>query len=171
MSFKEDFSKERTNLLNFKKIYETVACLALMVLIFQQLVYLVVNIVNYSKFGFFSTANFVSANLQSFVSRIVAINNASIIFMIFGILAWFGYYAALFFLVFRQSHKKNMSKWTWTLYVAFGPSILFIPAYIWFILYLFRAPIINAVKKVVEEYKAHKVETQIEETKEAETNS
>ena len=167
MSFKDNFSKEKTDLLKFKKAYETVAFFALMVLIFQQLFFLVVNIINYSKFGFFSTANFVSANLQAFVSRIVGINNTSVIFMIFGILAWLGYYALLYLVVFVPAHKRNMSKWTWTLYVAFGPTILFIPAYIWFILYLFRTPIINTVKKVVEEYKTHKVEeNNIEEVKE-----
>ena len=153
MSLKETLKHESEDLKSLKKVYETIAFLALMVLVFQQLFYLVVNLINYGKNNFFSTANFASANLQGFVSRIVGINSNSVIFIILGILAWLAYYAALYFLVWRFAGKRDMSKWTWTLFVAFGPTIFLAPAFIWFILFAFRYEIFGVYKKVVEDYK------------------
>ena len=163
MGVKEVLKKEENDLLKFKKVYESIAFLTLVVLIFQQLFYLVVNIINFADLGWFSVNNFATANLQAFVGRIVNINSGSVVFMIFGILAWFVYYFLLYFLVWRFANKQKMAKWTWTLFVAFGPTLFFIPAYVWFILYSFRKPIIGVIKKIAVEYKEHNVEDDVEE--------
>jgi heme/copper-type cytochrome/quinol oxidase subunit 2 len=155
MSLKETLKQESEELKNFKKVYETVAFFGLLILVFQQIFYLVVNLIN-STSNFFSTANFATANLQGFVSRIVNINSGNVIFIILGILAWLAYYVALYFLVWRFAEKREMSKWTWTLFVAFGATIFLAPAFIWFILFAFRYEIFNAYKKVVEDYKKGK---------------
>jgi len=164
MGFKQVLKKEAASLKSFKKVYETVAFLALAVLIFQQLFYLVVNIINFSRLGFFSVNNFCTSNLQGFVARIVGINNTSVVFMILGILAWFVYYFFLYLLVFRFAQKQKMAKWTWTLFVAFGPTILFVPSYIWFILFAFRKPLMIVMKKILAEFN----ETEILEDEEIE---
>jgi len=164
MGFKQVLKKEAASLKSFKKVYETVAFLALAVLIFQQLFYLVVNIINFSRLGFFSVNNFCTSNLQGFVARIVGINNTSVVFMILGILAWFVYYFFLYLLVFRFAQKQKMAKWTWTLFVAFGPTILFVPSYIWFILFAFRKPLMIVMRKILAEFN----ETEILEDEEIE---
>lgn len=163
MGVKEILKKEENDLLKFKKVYETFAFLTLAVLIFQQLFYLVVNIINFVDLGWFTVNNFASANLQAFVGRIVGINSGSVLFMILGILAWFAYYFLLYILVWRFANKQKMAKWTWTLFVAFGPTLFFIPAYVWFILYAFRKPIIGVIKKIAIEYKEHNIEEDIED--------
>ena len=163
MGVKEVLKKEENDLLKFKKVYETIAFLTLAVLIFQQLFYLVVNIINFAKLGWFSVNNFASANLQGFVGRIVGINNGSVVFVILGILAWFAYYFLLYLLVWRFANNQKMAKWTWTLFVAFGPTLIFIPAYIWFILYAFRKPIIGVIKKITIEFKEHNIKDDVED--------
>jgi hypothetical protein len=163
MSSGDSFNKEINNLVKFKKVYESIAFIALLVLIFQQFAYLVVNIINFVTGGFFSTASFTNANLQGFISRIVNINSSSWVFVVLGILAWFGYYVLLFFLVFRFSSKRKMSKWTWTLFVAFGPTIFLAPAFIWFILFAFRYEIYGVFKRLVEDYRNAKPKEYIEE--------
>ena len=55
MSSGDSFNKEVNNLVKFKKVYESIAFIALLVLIFQQFAYLVVNIINFVTGGFFST--------------------------------------------------------------------------------------------------------------------
>ncbi|MFA7075741.1 MAG: hypothetical protein WC152_03630 [Candidatus Izemoplasmatales bacterium] len=157
MVMKESVKREISDLKSFKKIYETIAFLTFTILILQQLVYLVVNLINFTKLGWFTTANFASANLQAFISRIVTINSTSIIIVILAILGWLLYYFLLYILVWRFSQKRNMAKWTWTLFVSFGPTLFFIPAYIWFILYVFRKPIMIVIKKIIDEFKKSNV--------------
>lgn len=166
MGFQQAFKKEAVSLKSFKKVYETVAFLVFAVLIFQQLFYLVVNIINFGNFGFFSVNNFCTSNLQGFVARIVGINNTSVVFMILGILAWFVYYFFLYLLVFRFAQKQKMAKWTWTLFVAFGPTILFVPSYIWFILFAFRKPLMIVLKKILAEFHDQEIPEEDEEEEE-----
>ena len=110
MSSGDSFNKEVNNLVKFKKVYESIACITLLILIFQQFAYLIVNIINFATGSFFSTANFANANLQGFISRIVNINSSSWIFAVLGILAWFGYYALLFFLWIFGAHRFYYQK-------------------------------------------------------------
>lgn len=59
-----------------------------------------------------------------------------------------------------------MSKWTWTLFVAFGPTIFLAPSQIWFILFAFRNEIFIVYKNILNEYrKQDKVEEVNEEIK------
>jgi hypothetical protein len=156
MGVKEIIKSEKDELKSFNRPYEPVAFIVLAVLIFQQLVFLVKNLVDFSNLGWFSTANFASANLQGFVSRIVGIDSTSILFIILGIIAWLAYYFVLYLLVWKFAKTQKLAKWTWTLFVAFGPTIFLAPPYIWFILYVFRDYIMGFFKKIVVDFKEKK---------------
>lgn len=149
MSVNEILKNEKEDLKSFKKVYESVSFLILMVLIFQQITFLIINLINFSKSGWFSTNNFATANLQAFVSRIVGINSSSTVFIILGILAWVFYYFLVYLLVWNFCNKQGHAKWTWTLFVTFGPTIFLAPAYIWYILYIFHKPILLTIKNVL----------------------
>jgi len=135
MSFKENFENEVKDLKSFKKFYETIAFFVFSILVVQQLFFLVVNLIDFKKNTWFSTNNFSTSNLQGYVNRIVGIDSSSVLVVIIAIIAWVLYYVFLYFVVFKFSSKRGMSKWTWTLFVAFGPTIFLAPAYIWFILF------------------------------------
>ncbi|MBN2833371.1 MAG: hypothetical protein JXR48_00235 [Candidatus Delongbacteria bacterium] len=153
MGVKEIIKSEKDELQNFNRPYEPVAFIVLAVLIFQQLVFLVKNLIDFADLGWFSTASFASANLQGFVSRIVGINSTSVLFIILGIIAWLAYYVVLYLLVWKFAKTQKLAKWTWTLFVAFGPTIFLAPPFIWFILYVYRDYIIRFFKKVVNDFK------------------
>jgi hypothetical protein len=166
MSIKEVIKKESFELKNWKRPFESVAFIVLSVLIFQQLVYLIINIINFKKSGWFSTANFATSNLQGFVSRIVGIDSSKVLFMIFGILAWLFYYFALYMLVFRYAEKHNLAKWVWTLFVAFGPTLIFIPPYIFFIVYAYRIYFVRFFKRIKQEFNEFDYNKPLEEDSE-----
>lgn len=151
MSLKERIKKETDNLKSFKKFYEMIAFIVLAVLIFQQLFFLVFNLIDFDKNKWFSTSNFATSNLQGFVTRIVGLDSKSVLVVIIAIVAWILYYVFLYFVVFKFSNNRGMSKWTWTLFVAFGPTIFLAPAYIWFILFAFRNEIYSIFKKMISE--------------------
>lgn len=151
MSFKENFENEVKDLKSFKKFYETIAFFVFSILVVQQLFFLVVNLIDFKKNTWFSTNNFSTSNLQGYVNRIVGIDSSSVLVVIIAIIAWVLYYVFLYFVVFKFSSKRGMSKWTWTLFVAFGPTIFLAPAYIWFILFAYRYEIYSIFKKLVTE--------------------
>jgi len=151
MSFKENFENEVKDLKSFKKFYETIAFFVFSILVVQQLFFLVVNLIDFKKNTWFSTNNFSTSNLQGYVNRIVQIDSSSVLVVIIAIIAWVLYYVFLYFVVFKFSSKRGMSKWTWTLFVAFGPTIFLAPAYIWFILFAYRYEIYSIFKKLVTE--------------------
>lgn len=170
MGLKEAIENERKELQSVKRPYETVAFIIFAVLVFQQLFFLVKNFIDFLNNGFFSTTFMVNANLQNFVTRIVTIDSSKWLFVILGIAAWVLYYFALYLLVWNYSRKHNLAKWTWTLFVAFGPTIFLAPAYIWFVIYAYRFYLVRFAKRVVSEFKSfdpnHKFAEEEEEPKE-----
>ncbi|MBN2540610.1 MAG: hypothetical protein JXB08_03690 [Bacilli bacterium] len=168
MTIKDVLENERKELQSVKRPYESVAFLITAVLFFQQFFYLVLNFYNFAKSsgGWFSSANFTNANLQGFIVRIVNIDNSSWIIVILAILAWLFYYAAIFLLVWNYARKQKLAKWTWTLFVAFGPTILFVPAYIWFVIYAYRSYLVRFAKRVVTEFKEFNPEQKFPEEQE-----
>ncbi|MGI6710310.1 MAG: hypothetical protein ACOX4W_02580 [Bacilli bacterium] len=152
MSFKEKFSNEAKDLRSFKKFYETIAFIVLTALVVQQLFFLIWNgIRGFVKNDWFNTNGFTNANLQAYVARIADIDRSSVFVMIVSLIAWILYYVFMYFVVFKFSSKRGMSKWTWTLFVIFGPNVIFAPAYIWFILFAYRYEIYAIFRKVVRE--------------------
>lgn len=64
------------------------------------------------------------------------------------------YYFLIYIFVWNYCKKRNLAKWTWTTLLVFGPGMLFIPAYMLYIIYIFREYIFKFIKTIIEEYKA-----------------
>jgi hypothetical protein len=104
--------------------------------------------------SWFSTANILTqGNLQTFILRIINIDSSKWVWVIFGLLAFIGYYVLIYFFVWNYCKKNNLAKWTWSLFVVFGPTIFLAPPFIWFAIYVFRPYIARFAKRVVVEFK------------------
>lgn len=155
MSFKEEFNKEKGELLKNKRPYETAAFIVFAVMFLQQFGLLLYRLFDYlfnSNQTFFSTA---SLTTPVFFGRIVGINSSKFIYVLLGLIALFLWYFIIYLLVYRYCQKRNMAKWTWTTLIMFGPTILFMPPYIFYAIYVFRPYFFRFIKTVVEEYKAY----------------
>jgi len=155
MGFKEVLDKEVNDLKKVKRSYETAAFVLFAILILQQLIYLVRNLISLiaGNTTFLSTTGWCTSNLMGFVSRILGINSTNWIYIVLAILAYFLYYFLVYIFVWNYSKKHNLAKWTWTLFVVFGPTIIFAPPYILFAIYAYRQYFFRFIKKVVQEYK------------------
>jgi len=170
MSFKEEIKKEKTELSLNKRPYETAAFIIFSVLFIQQIVLLLYRLIEFivDLFNSRVVSPYFSLNsltTPAFFSRIVTIDSTSIFFVILGILSLVFYYFLIYVLVFRYCQRHSLAKWTWTTFVVFGPSILFIPPYIFFAVYAFRPYFFRFIKKVVTEYKAFDQKTSLPEEK------
>jgi hypothetical protein len=158
MSFKEEFQKEKEDLLHNKRPYETAAVVIFGILMFQQIAFLLYRTVEYlidlftpNTTPFFSCSGMTT---PAFFARIIGVDASSVVIVI---LAWASlalWYAMIYFLVFRYCQRHGMAKWTWTTLILFGPNLIFVPPYIVFIIYVFRPYFFRFVKTVVAEYKA-----------------
>jgi hypothetical protein len=168
MGFKETFEKEKRDLSNVKRAYESVSFLLLTLLVVQQLFYWGKNLIDFldANNTWFSTANIITqGNLQGFVVRIIGIDSSKWLWVILGLVAYLGYWFLMYLLVWSYCKKQNLAKWTWTLFVAFGPTIFFAPPYIWFAIYAFRPYIARFMKRAYEEFKSFDPNTEFEEEK------
>jgi len=156
MGLKETFIEEKRDLQAVKRPYETVAFILFSLLLLQQLFYWVKNLIDFIKAGagWFSIANITTqGNLQNFVLRIININGASWLWIILGFIAFIGYYFLIYVFVWNYCKKNNLAKWTWTLFVVFGPTIFLAPPFVWFAIYVFRPYIARFAKRVAVEFK------------------
>ncbi len=156
MGFKEEIEREKYALKSNKRPYETVSFIIFAILMIQQLFFLGRNLWLFIKNGgFFSTANVTGVSrLQGFFNRIVGIDSSNWIYIIAGIAALALYYFLIYTFVWNYLRKRNKAKWTWTLFVVFGPTIFLAPSYVWFAIYAFREYFFRFIKTVIEEYKA-----------------
>lgn len=156
MGFKDDLDREKHSLLSSRRPYETAAFIIFSLLFLQQLFYLVRSLFDFIKNGGnFSVTNITSAgNLQAFFNRTVFVDSSKWIWVIFAIALLVLYYFLIYVFVWRYCKKRNLAKWTWTTLVVFGPFMLFMPAYMFYIMYIFREYLFKFVKTIVEEYKA-----------------
>ncbi len=155
MGFKEEFNKETKDLQNVKRPYESAAFILFVILIIQQLFFVLKNLIDFMKpvNTWFSTANItITTNNQGFFSRIVGIDSTSWIYVILAFAALGLYYFLIYAFVWNYCRKRGLAKWTWTLFVVFGPAIFLAPAYIWYTIYVFRPYIFRFIKRGVEEY-------------------
>ncbi len=155
MSFQEKFNKEKEELTKVKRPYETVAFVVFAVLFFQQVFFLLKNLIDFmdKTNTWFSTANItVVANNQGFFNRIVSIDSSKWLWVILGIVALYLYYFLIYKIVWDYCSKNRLAKWTWTLFVCFGPNILFMPPYVFFAVYAFRKYVFRFFKKVISEF-------------------
>lgn len=169
MSLKDQFSKEKEAIINNKRPYETAAFIIFSVLIIQQLFFLFRAIIKFmdKANNFFSTANItITTNNQGFFNRIVNIDSSSWMYVLLAIAALAFYYFLIYLFVWNYCRKRDLAKWTWTLIVVFGPGIFLIPAYIWYVAYVFRPYIFRFIKRGIEEYKAFNPDQELEPTEE-----
>lgn len=152
MSFKESFSKEKADLKTKKRPYETAAFIIFIVLLIQQVGLLLVRLIGFVRNGWFATGNLTT---PGFFARIITIDNNSWLYVILGLAAFVIYYLLIYKLVYRYCANQGYAKWTWTLIVAFGPSILLTSPYYIYALYVFRPYFFRFVKRLVEEFKAY----------------
>lgn len=157
MGFKEDLDREKHALISGKRPYETVAFLVFVVLFIQQFGILIVKILKFIKdskgvaVGWFSTAGLTT---PAFFTRIIALDNSTFMYLYIALAALALWYFLIYLLVWKYCKKNNKAKWTWTLLIVFGPSILFMPPYIFYAIYVFRTYFYRFFKTLVEEYKA-----------------
>ena len=155
MKLKDNIDREKHSLMSARRPYETAAFIIFSLLFLQQMFYLVKNLFDFIKNGaFFSTVNITSVgNLQAFFNRTVFIDSSSWIWVIFAVALLALYYFLIYIFVWRYCKKRNLAKWTWTTLVVFGPGLFLMPAYMFYIIYVFREYIFKFIKTVVEEYK------------------
>ena len=167
MNIKETFDKERKELTGVKRPYETAAFLLFAILLFQQIFFLFRNFVRFafdSTVTFMSTANItVGANLMTFVSRIINVDSDNWLYVLLGIGCWLLYYFLIWLFVWNYCQKRGLAKWTWTVFVAFGPTIFLAPPFMWFAIYVFRPYIMRFIKKAVVEFKEFDPNQEFEE--------
>ncbi|MEC9485050.1 MAG: hypothetical protein UMR38_04150 [Candidatus Izemoplasma sp.] len=164
MNLKEQFKMERNALKNGKRPYETAAFIIFAVMLFQQMAYWWFNLFKFIQNGWMST------NLPStptFVIRIIAIDNTKWLYVILGVLGLMLWYAIIFVLVFDYCNRKGYAKWVWTSLILFGPAtILFVPTYLIYAIYVFRPYIFRFIRRGVDEYKMFAGDYQFDEEKE-----
>lgn len=169
MSFKENFESEKAELLQNKKPYETAAFIIFGILFIQQMFFLLRAILEFLKKGqtFFPNVNItVAANNQNFFNRIVALDSTSWFYVLLAIGALVLYFFLIYLFVWNYCKKRGLAKWTWTLFVVYGPGIFLAPAYIWYVIYVFRPYIFRFLKRGYEEFKSFDPKTEFKEEQE-----
>lgn len=169
MSLKDQFKKEKDAIVNNKKPYESAAFIIFSILMLQQLFFLFRSIIKFmdKANNFFVIGNTtVINNNQGFYSRIINLDSSSWFYVLLGILASVLYYFLVYLFVWNYCRKRGYAKWTWTLIVVFGPTVLLTPAYVWYVLYVFRPYIFRFLKRGIEEFKAFNPEENLEPAEE-----
>ena len=156
MGFKDDLDREKHSLMSSRRPYETAAFIIFALLFMQQMFYLIRSLYDFVKNGGnFIVTNITSAgNLQAFFNRTVFVDSSKWIWVLLGIALLGLYYFLVYIFVWRYCKKRNLAKWTWTTLVVFGPGMFFMPAYMIYIIYIFREYIFKFIKTIVDEYKA-----------------
>ncbi len=151
MNLKEQFLIERNDLKQGKRPYETAAFIIFAIMLLQQLAYWGLHLFRFIKNGWMST------NLPStpgFVIRIITLDNTSWLYVILGILGLALWYGIIFVLVFDYCNRKGYAKWVWTTLILFGPAtIILIPTYLLYAIYVFRPYVFRFIRRGVDEYK------------------
>ncbi len=167
MSFKQEFEKEKADLVHNKRPYETAAAIIFAVLMFQQIGFLLYRTVEYLidlfKAGVTPYFSCNGMTTPAFFARIIGIDSSAVIVVILAIAALALWYFLIYVFVFRYLKRRGEAKWTWTTLILFGPTLLFMPPYIFFIIYVFRPYFFRFIKTIVEEYKAFDVKTKFKE--------
>lgn len=169
MSLKEEIQKEKEDLIKNKRPYETAAAVIFAVMMFQQIAFLIYRTIEYliDLFKTDVTPYYSCAGMTvpGFFQRIIGIDSCSVVIVIIALMALSLWYGLIYVLVFKYCKKRGLAKWTWTTLILFGPTLLFMPPYIFFIIYVFRSYFFRFIKIIVEEYKAFDSKTKFPEEK------
>lgn len=187
---KQELMKEQKDLLSGKRPYESAAFVIFAVLMFNQLFWITNAFIKYFKdlhksnvaeaatpgsgWNVYFTANSFNItainNLQNFFNRILGIDSSKWYIIAIAFLALGLFYFLIYLLVWNYARKRGLPKWTWTLFILYGPTVFFMPPYMWFVLYVFKDYFFRFVKRIVEEYKAFDVNKKFsEEVEDAKT--
>jgi len=158
MNLKEELQQEKEELMKNKKPHETVAFILFAILFAQQFLILLYRIVEYivdwidpaTATTYFDCS---SMTTPAFFQRIVLIDSKSVLLILLALAALAFWYILIYKLVFEYSQKHGMSKWTWTTLVMFGPNLVFVPAYMIYIAFVFRKPLIDFMRKILKDVK------------------
>jgi len=181
MSVKEEFKNEKEQLISAKRPFETAAALLFLIFFVQQIFYIFLNFVEYfrqigvrndfvdtggtSYKVFFSfNMNGSTPNLPVFVGRILGVDSSKFFWILVSLLFLALWYGLIYLLVWNYCRKHDYAKWTWTALIAFGPgSILFVPVYLLYAIYVFRPYVFRFIRKGVDEFKEYDGKHQFKE--------
>lgn len=171
MGFKDTIQKERHDLQSVKKPYETVAFIMFGLMFLQNILFMFVQIFNMFQSKFWNFGNFLTRmNNAGFIVRFSNIFTGAFLQMLVAILMFVLYWGLIYFFVWNYCKKHNLAKWTWTLFVVYGPGIFLATPIVFFVIYVFRPYIARFVKRFVVEFKAFDPNHQFEEEKAEEFN-
>jgi hypothetical protein len=92
-------------------------------------------------------------NLPLYVNRIINVDSTSWFYVGLSFLFLILWYFLIWLLVWNYCKKRNLAKWTWTTLIIFGPAtILWVPTYLWFAIYVFRPYVFRFIRRGVDEY-------------------
>ncbi|AIO19724.1 hypothetical protein KQ51_01854 [Candidatus Izimaplasma bacterium HR1] len=166
MGFKDTLEKERRELKSVKRPYETVAFIIFVLMIAQNLYFLILEFINLVKNSLFSVGNvLVQMNNATFIARFSNSFSNQWLSMIVGILLFALYWALIYYFVWNYSKNNKLAKWTWTLFVVYGPSIFLATPLVFFVIYVFRKYFARFAKRFVEEFKNFDPNHKFEEEK------
>jgi hypothetical protein len=173
MGIKEDLLKEKEELLNIKKPYETAAALLFGIFFIQQIFYILINIFDYFKrigirndfvdnggatyaVNFSFSSKVTTPNMPAFVLRVLGVDSSKFIWILASFVFLALWYGLIYLLVWNYLRKRGLAKWTWSALIAFGPtSILLVPTYLIYAIYVFRPYVFRFIRRGVDEYQKY----------------
>lgn len=190
MSIKEGILKEKDQLINVKRPFESAAALLFGIFFIQQMFYILLNFIEYIrqivtrndivnaggtsyKVYFSYNMNGSTPNIPVFVGRILGVDASKFFWILVSLLFLVLWYGLIYLLVWNYCRKHDYAKWTWTALIAYGPSvILFIPVYLLYAIYVFRPYVFRFIRKGIDEFKEydsnHKFKEDLEDEKHSE---
>lgn len=167
MAFKETFEKEKRDLTSSKRPYETVAFIIFGLMLLQNLFFLVVQILDYFKNKWWGFGNILTRmNNSGFIIRIVnEFPNKPFLQVLFTVILFALYWFLIYYFVWNYCKKNKLAKWTWTLFVVYGPNIFLGTPIVFFVIYVFRPYFARFAKRFVEEFKTFDPHHEFEEEK------
>ena len=166
MGFKDTFEKEKRELKSVRRPYESVAFIIFSLMVLQNLYFLVLEIMSLIKNKTFFPGTFlVQMNNAAFINRIPASIGPVWLSVIVGLLLFGLYWVLIYYFVWNYSKKNKLAKWTWTLFVVYGPSVFWATPLVFFVMYVFREYFARFIKRFVEEFKSFDPNHEFEEEK------
>jgi len=174
MGLKDTIQKERHELQSVKKPYETVAFIVFSLMLLQNIVFMFVQILAYlqsTPIKFWAFGNFLTRmNNVGFIIRIANIFNGPFMQMLAAVLMFALYWFLIYYFVWNYCKKQKLAKWTWTLFVVYGPNIFLATPLVFFVIYVFRPYFARFAKRFVEEFKSFDPNHEFDEEKSSEFN-
>ena len=173
MGLKDTIQKERHELQSVKKPYETVAFIVFGLMLLQNVFFMFVQILDYLQGSpkWWAFGNFLTRmNYAGFIIRVSNVFNGAFLQMLAAILMFALYWFLIYYFVWNYCKKQKLAKWTWTLFVVYGPNIFLATPLVFFVIYVFRPYFARFAKRFVEEFKSFDPNHEFDEEKTSEFN-